>query len=293
MSLKTRLRRAVYPLKLGGIITAHGRTLAPAIVITGASQGLGKAFAKQLSDIAIIVLVARHAADLEAAALEITRSNPQAKVEWLALDVATDIAPTAIREFLDRNDLYLDVLINNAGTASGGRFDLQDAESVRRLIDLNVRGLVALTHAFLPDLRARQTGGIINLASVAAFTPGPWQALYFASKSFVLSFSLALAAENRDVYVPIMAAAPGPVETKIHRKMRTGFTWYRRLFPSSSPETCAAAIWSAFERGQDLFVPGALNSLAAIAGKVFPVELITPITAWLVRPRFRSGRPAE
>jgi short-subunit dehydrogenase len=283
----------MYPLKLGGPITVLGKILAPAIVITGASEGLGKALAKHLVGVETIVLVARHDSDLKSAALDITRSAAGAKVEWLALDVARDDAPDEIRRFLDRNDLYLDVLINNAATASGGRFDLQDAASVRQLLDLNVRGLVCLTHAFLPDLRARQTGGIINLASVAAFMPGPWQALYFASKSFVLSFSLALAEENRDVYVPVMVAAPGPVETNIHRKMRTGFTWYRRLFPSSSPETSAAAIWRAFERGQDIFVPGVVNNLAAMAGKIIPHQLVTPITTWLVRPRLRSGRPTN
>jgi short-subunit dehydrogenase len=293
MSIATRLRRTLFPLKLGEVVLVEGRQLAPAIVITGGSEGLGKAFGLHLAERSTVVLIARHEADLAAAAADIRPSNGQSDVRWLAIDVSAEDAPARIREFLNSNDLYLDVLINNAGTASGGRFDLLDRPSVMKVIDVNIRGLVALTHAFLPDMRARQTGGIINLASVAAFTPGPWQSLYFASKSFVLSFSLAVAQENRDVHIPVMAAAPGPVETNIHQKMRTGFTWYRRLFPSWSAETCAAAIWQAFERGQDVFVPGAINSLAMIAGKILPHELMVPITSWLVRPRFRSGRAAD
>jgi hypothetical protein len=236
-------------------------------------------------------MIARSADHLRQAASDIAKKSAPASVKWLALDVSRDDAPRRVREFLDQSGYYLDVLVNNAGTAAGGRFDLQDREAVMAIIDLNVRGLVALTHEFLPDLRTRRTGGIINVASVAAFTPGPWQALYFASKSFVLSFGLALAHENRDVYVPVTTAAPGPVETKIHQKMRTRFTWYRALFPTASPEESAAAIWAAFERGQSVFVPGAINGLAMMAAKILPYELMVPITSWLVRPRHRSGRP--
>lgn len=238
-------------------------------------------------------MIARTEDDLRLAAADIADKSAAASVRWLALDVSRHDAPQRVREFLDESGYYLDVLINNAGTAAGGRFDLQEREAVMAIIDLNVRGLVALTHEFLPDLRSRRTGGIINLASVAAFTPGPWQALYFASKSFVLSFSLALAQENRDVYVPVMTAAPGPVETNIHGKMRTRFTWYRALFPSASPEKSAAAIWAAFERGQAVFVPGAINGVAMMAAKILPYELMVPITSWLVRPRHRNGRPSD
>ncbi len=91
----------------------------------------------------------------------------------------------------------------------------------------------------------------------------------------------------------VMAAAPGPIETKIHGKMRTRFTRYRALFPSAEPDDFAASIWAAFERGQTVFVPGAINSLAMVAGKLLLHELMVPLTSWLVRPRLKNGRPAD
>jgi short-subunit dehydrogenase len=293
MTFIASIRHALKFYTRGPAILSDGLTLIPAIVITGGSEGLGKGFALRLADEAPLVLVARDGEELQAAAREVKQRTPSARVEVLALDVADVTAPETLRAFLDARGLYVDVLINNAGTGPGGRFDLLGREQARNVIDVNVRGLVELTRAFLPDMRNRRAGGIINVASLAGFMPGPWQALYFASKAFVLSYSQALARENADCGVVIMAAAPGPIETKIHHRMRTRHTWYRFLFPSLEPEDCASIVWKAFTRGQTIFVPGALNSISAFAARLLPFEILVPIAGWLVRPRLRSGRPQD
>lgn len=150
MRLFTRLSRTISPLRLGEAITLGDRTLEPAIVVTGASEGLGRAFSSNLATRTNVVMIARSAEDLRQAASDIAKKSAPASVKWLALDVSRDDAPRRVREFLDQSGYYVDVLVNNAGTAAGGRFDLQDREAVMAIIDLNVRGLVALTHEFLP-----------------------------------------------------------------------------------------------------------------------------------------------
>lgn len=285
-----KIEKALWGLKRGASIEFEGRLYRPAIVVTGASEGLGRAFARLLAMENTVIMVARHADQLEAAAEEIKAEAPGADVKTCALDVTREDAPALLRRFLEGHGLYADILINNAGTGLGGRFDAQDREEVLQIIDLNVRSLVALTHELLPGMRRRGTGGILNLASLAGFMPGPWQALYFASKSFVLSYSQAIASENAGAGVHIMAAAPGPIETAIHDSMKARWTWYRFLFPSYTADSCAAAIWEGFRSGQRVFVPGVINNLSALAAKLLPHDLLVPLIAWLVRPRFRNGR---
>jgi uncharacterized protein len=293
MKLPRAIESVIHPLKRGRPIEIGGRQFLPAAVITGASEGLGKAFAQLLARELAVVLVARNADDLRSTSEEISANIPVANIQIFALDITPDDAPAALHAFLDNAGLYADILINNAGVGLGGRFDAQDRREVLGIVDLNVRSLVAMTHEFLPGMRERGTGGILNLASLAGFMPGPWQALYFASKSFVLSYSQAIAAENSSAGIQVMAAAPGPVETRIHSSMRARWTWYRALFPSYSAEACAKAIWEGFEGGHRVFVPGLINNISALAARVLPNEVMVPLIGWLVRPRYRNGRAVD
>jgi short-subunit dehydrogenase len=209
------------------------------------------------------------------------------------MDLSLREAPQKIADILAQEALYADVLINNAGVGFGGRFDVLDKTAMYDLLDLNMIALVALTRHFLPGMRERGTGGVLNIASLAAFMPGPWQALYFATKAFVVSFSEAIAEECRGSGVHVMVAAPGPVETRIHRAMRTRWTWYRQLFPSYEPADCAEHIWQGFLAGHRVFVPGLFNNLAALGSRILPNVLLAPLVAWLVRPRLRNGRATD
>jgi len=260
--------------------------LKPAVIITGASEGIGRAFAILLAARGErVIAVARHAerlADIGAEA--------GASVEVLPLDVSEPYAPGEVADFLAARGLYADVVINNAGIGSGGRFDEQRHDDVEQLLNVNIAALVRFSHEFLPGMRERGRGGFINIASLAGFMPGPWQALYFASKAFVLSFSQAIAEECEGSGVRVMVAAPGPVETRIHAAMKTRWSFYRRLFPSYEPDRVAQIIWDGFTQGHRLLVPGVVSNLSAFFASLIPNEILVPIVGFLVRPRFRDGR---
>ena len=160
-----------------------------------------------------------------------------------------------------------DVVINNAGFGLAGKAAELDAQEQLRMIDLNIRALTDLTLRFLPGMLARRRGGIINVASVAAFMPGPGMAVYFASKAYVLSFTDALAEELRGTGVHATSLCPGPVETGFQQRagMRTG-QHAGRVKPLSAAEVAAAG-WTAFNKGERMMVPGFANKLAAYGGR--------------------------
>jgi short-subunit dehydrogenase len=183
-------------------------------LVTGASKGLGRALALELARRgARPILVARSEAQLRDLAAEIRRRHGGQDAEVIVGDlIAPDGPQQILRELSDRG-LPVDLLVNNAGAGDAGAFLRRPLEKQLRTIDLNVNGLLALTHAIGAELVARGQGGIINVASVAGFQPMPFQATYAASKAFVLSFSEALAEELRGSGVHVMAAHPGPIDT--------------------------------------------------------------------------------
>jgi uncharacterized protein len=294
MSLLDRLKVYSRHLTLGHAVLIGDRLCEPAVVISGASEGIGRAFAELLTEKGFtLLLIARDVDAIEDLAEELRNGNPQARLETLGVDVTSPDATTRVAAELRDRNLYADVLINNAGIGLGGRFASHTMADVQQLIDTNIGALVRLTHQFLPEMCARSTGGILNVASLAGFMPGPWQAMYFASKAFVLSFSQAVGQECADSGVRIMVAAPGPVETRIHSAMKTRWSWYRRLFPSYLPSEVAEILWHGFVTGERLLVPGLVNNISALGSRFLPPDLLTGFVGWLVRPRFRSGRPVD
>ncbi len=183
------------------------------VLITGASSGIGKIFAEKLAAAkAHLLLTARRGQNLQAIAADL-RARYGVTVDYYQADLSRDDSPWNIYQWIRSKDYKIDFLINNAGFGSFGRFDTMPMEQVQAMLQVNVQSLVALTRIFLPEIKVRQ-GGIIQIASTAAFQPIPYLALYAATKAFVKSFSEAIWAENRDIR--IFCLCPGNTESEFH-----------------------------------------------------------------------------
>lgn len=183
-------------------------------LVTGASSGIGAAFARQLAESgANLVLVARREALLEKLASEL-RETYGARVDVLALDLTDAASISTLATELENSNIEVDVLINNAGFATSGFFLAEDLDSLGREVDLNIKAVISLTHTFLPGMVSRGRGAVVNLASTAAFQPVPTMAVYGATKAFVLSFTEAVWAETRGTGVRVIALCPGATDTE-------------------------------------------------------------------------------
>ncbi|WMS43177.1 SDR family oxidoreductase [Acuticoccus sp. MNP-M23] len=184
-----------------------------AALITGASSGIGEALARiHAENGGDLVLVARRRDRLEALKHELETAHGIA-VTVLAEDLADESAPRRIYDRVKRDGIEIAFLMNNAGFGGLGRFDQGDWSADRAMIQVNMIALTALTRLFLPDFVARGSGRILNTSSSGALTPGPMQAVYYASKAYVTSFSNAVSEELRGTGVTVTAIMPGPVDT--------------------------------------------------------------------------------
>ncbi len=263
--------------------------LRPMVVVTGGSDGIGYALARRFAAAGQdVVLVARRAQPLAEAA---DRIRAEFKVEAVAVpaDITRSDAIPAIEAALKAQGAYADVLVNCAGMGLSGPFHGQAPEAILELLDLNIRALTTLSRHFLTGMRIRGRGGILNLASLGGYAPGPNQAVYYASKAYVLSFSEALAAETAGEGVRITAVAPGPVNTQFHARMGAEQAIYRSLVAASSPEAVARAAYRGFALGLRVVVPGILNPFLALAMRILPHRIVVPIVGVLLKQRGSSA----
>ena len=257
----------------------------PALIVTGGSDGIGHAIARELSGSdRTTVLIARHKDRLERAA-EGIRKDTGATCLMLPLDVRRPDTPEQIRALLAAHDLYADILVNSAGIGTTGEFQSEVAENIDAVTDLNVTALTRLTRAFMPDMLVRGRGGIINIASLGGFLPGPYQAAYYATKAHVISLTRAIAWENRGRGVRITTVAPGPVNTEFHARAHGETSLYRRILPGVAPETVARATRRGYALGLGIIVPGVFPTLLSLAVRVLPGALTIPAMAFLLKPR--------
>jgi uncharacterized protein len=258
--------------------------LQPMVVVTGGSEGIGYALARRFAATGRgVLLIARRAAPLEQAAAAI-RAEFKVDAVALALDVTAPDAIASIDRALTEHRAYADVLVNSAGIGLAGPFHAQGPEDVMRLVDLNVCALTALTRHYLAGMRVRGRGGILNLASLGGFTPGPYQAAYYASKAYVLSLTEAIAAETAGEGVRVCALAPGPVRTAWHDRAGAGNAIYRYLLPASA-EAVARAGYVGYLLGLRVIVPGLLSPVLAFFLRALPHRMTTPIIRCLLKPR--------
>jgi short-subunit dehydrogenase len=258
--------------------------LSPVVVITGGSEGIGFALAKRFAAAGnALLLVSRNAERLKYAAVAL-RSFGVA-VDVLALDLTTADACEVLDQKLMALGAYVDVLVNDAGMGLSGDFTAHPPEAIARLVDLNVRALTVLTRHYLPGMLVRGRGGILNMASVGSYSPGPNQAVYYASKAYVLSLTEAVAHETAGQGVRICALAPGPVKTAFHARMGAERAFYRLLTPPISPDLVARLGHWGFELGMRVVWPGLLTPFAALAMRLMPHRLLNVIVSTLLRPR--------
>jgi uncharacterized protein len=259
--------------------------LKPMTVVTGGSEGIGFELARRFAAAGNdVMLVARRAGPLEDAAAQI-RAGSKVEAVVLSLDVTTPDAVAKLEAALASHGAYADVLVNSAGMGLSGPFHTHPPDDVLRLIDLNVRALSHLTRHFLPGMRVRGRGGILNLASLGGYAPGPNQAAYYASKAFVLSLTEAIAAETAGEGVRVCALAPGPVNTKFHARMGAENALYRSFVPPASAQSVARAGYRGFVLGLRVTIPGLVNPFLALAMRIMPHRIVIPIVGWLLQPR--------
>ncbi len=253
-------------------------------LITGASAGLGEGFARSLAaEGHDLILTARRADRLKTLAAEL-RAAHGVTVTIFAADLGQPEAPAKLLADIAAAGLTIDTLINNAGFgARGGVAELDGAVQLG-MIDLNCRALVALAQGVLPQMIARGSGGILNLASVASFQPGPWMAVYYASKAFVLSFSEALHEEVKDKGVRVAALCPGPTRTEFADVAGLGETpLFTRL--ASDPDAVVRDGLAALRANQAVKVSGVMNLMMTEGIRFTPRALARRIAGSLQKAR--------
>jgi hypothetical protein len=255
----------------------------PIALITGASSGIGKALAENFAEHGYdVILAARSVEKMETHAADLEK-----RFGITAVVIASDLeSPTGAGELhaeIKRRRLTLSALANNAGYGTFGEFKDVTLDTQIGMMQLNMMALVALAKLFLPDLLATK-GKMLNTASTAAFQPGPYMAVYYATKAFVLSFSEALAAELAETGVTITAFCPGPTASGFQDKadMHHSAMVKGKRLPTS--EAVARKGFRAMQRGRRVYIPGLKNWILAELPRFTPRRLVTTIVMWVTGP---------
>lgn len=265
------------------------KPLAPAAIITGATQGIGRALADEFAKHGhTVLLVARNEAALAKAAREVSAAF-NVPAHYAACDLSTREGCDKLAEALSRKGLYCESLVNNAAIMTAGFFQDQDPDALVKIVDLNARAVVDLTRRFLPDMLARDKGGVLNVASLEGFMPVPYQATYAATKAFMIAWSRSLAWEVFGSGVRICVVAPGPIETTMHEKAGAENSRYMVYFPRMTPEAMAEAAYRRFMRGNWVIVEGWLNRIVAAGVRFIPGIMLIPAVGWFFRVRDAEG----
>lgn len=255
------------------------------VLITGASSGIGlelaRCFAReQAGNVASrLILLARNTAAMETLAADLRREC-RAEIQIMTADLAQPETPRRVFQELSRRNIAVDVLVNNAGFGANGAFAGMSLARQMDILRVNVNALVELTGLFLPSMIQRRTGGVLNVGSVAGFLPGPYMAVYYASKSFVQSFTEALAVELVGSGVTVSVLCPGPTETNFGNVARAGKA---RLFKPARFKMSATEVartgHEAFRRGRVIAVPGWTNKMAVFSMRIGPRAVIRKVSA--------------
>lgn len=252
------------------------------VLVTGASSGIGRELARCFAaDGSRLILTARRQAELDELASEL-RSRHDSDVTVITSDLSVPDGVRTLLAALQQRDLSPDVLVNNAGFGARGGFTDMPAERIESLLAVNVEALTMLARSLLPAMRSRHRGGILNVASTAAFQPGAYMAAYYASKAFVLSLSEALYVECKSDGVTVTCLAPGATATGFSEEAGMSGSLLFRLGKAEAASVARAA-HAGFRRGRALVVPGFRNKLGVQSLRVMPRAAVRKLVARLQR----------
>jgi len=249
----------------------------PIVLISGGASGIGYDLSKCFAaDGYSLILISRNEVNLREAK-QALQTKYQVEVETITADLSdTESLPGIFQDIKERG-LRIDALVNNAGFGLLGNFAELDARQQLKMIDLNVKALTYLTHLFLDQ--APKNAKILNVASMAAYLPGPLMNVYYATKAYVLSFSEALAEELKERQITVTVLCPGPVATnfwKVSNPSRTTAPDVKMMTQLSS-EVVAQAGYQGLLRGRQVVIPGVLNRLLIFTNKFLPRSLLNKI----------------
>ncbi len=257
-------------------------------LITGASSGIGEAFARRLAaEKHDLVLVARSEKALHELCDELMLEH-KITAHYVVLDLTEPDADQKLFDETERHAFEVDWLINNAGFGSYGDFAERELEHETGMIDLNIRSLIAITHRYLKGMRERKSGTIINVSSAAGFQPIPFMATYAATKAFVNSFSEAIAEENRPFGIQVMALCPGSTKTNFHAAAKMD-----RSLQVKGQQTVDDVIETAMrgiKGGRTRIVSGFVNDLVSRIVTFVPNKLITRVMGNAQRKMARGNK---
>jgi uncharacterized protein len=251
-----------------------------ATLITGASSGIGREVAKLFAeDRRDLVLVARNRKKLDEFARDLTAAFGVA-VRVIARDLARPDTPSEIEKELSSAGIVIDTLVNDAGFGVYGPFGETDGVKELEMLQVNIVALTRLTKLFLPPMLERKNGRILNVASTAAFQPGPLMAVYYASKAYVLSFTEALANEVAADGVVVTALCPGPTDTEFQKEAGLEQTHLFRNPFVQDARSVARAGYAGLAAGKRIVIPGLANRILAQAVRFSPRRFVTAAARW-------------
>src|SRR6056297_2904563 len=251
-------------------------------LITGASSGIGLEMARIFAGEGFdLVLTARREERLMNLKQELEKDH-SVRVHLFVADLSKPDAPNSLFQFCENQDLQINVLINNAGIGDYGFFSEADWAKTATMIDLNVKSLTHLTHLFLPGMLERGTGKIMNVASTAAFQPGPLMSVYYATKHYVLAFSEAIANELNDSGVIVTALCPGPTASEFQSVSNMEKSKLFNMFPVASSTDVAEFGYRSLMKEKRIAIYGVLNKLGAKTIPLLPKNVVTSAVRFIM-----------
>lgn len=253
-------------------------------LITGGTSGLGYALAKVFAEQGYnLLLIARHQEELERTAKNL-KNLYSVDILTLANDLRNDNAAEDIYGFCRERGIQVEILANNAGTGTYGPFLDTYVDDNEATVQLDVVSLINLTYLFAHDMVERKRGFVLNVSSTAGFQPGPNMAVYYASKSFVLSFSESVATELKDSGVSVSCLCPGPMQTPMLERSGMLGSHIIRSFKPMDPDKVARMAYAGMMKRKVIIIPGAKNKRRAVACHFFPKAVIRYQMSLITRP---------
>ncbi len=251
------------------------------VLITGASSGIGLALAERFAQTKYnLILVARNAEKLKEIEIHLSKKYT-IHVVSISQDLGEPKAFEKIFSIVQEKNITVDILVNNAGLGNYGNFSETDLKTEQEMMQVNMVALTELTKVFLPGMQERNYGKILNVASTAGFQPGPFMAVYFASKAYVLSFSEALDEELKNSNIQVSVLCPGPTSTNFQKR-----AFHRDEFffgTTMDVDTVADICFKQFLEGKRIIIPGLKNTLLAWSTRLLPRSMVTQVMAKMMK----------